>query len=139
MARAVARLVIAAVLVVSVLLVDPRPGWCPFDNPTPSSDITIPYIQPEATPTPETGPSPTPEATPDRGGQPTSTQKKPRRGVRETWRPHWSTLLGLALVTLVLLFLPAVWMRTVFRRFDLPPELEPQTGAWARAKRKQSQ
>lgn len=129
-------------LLVSALLVGARPGWCGFDNPTPGSEITVPVVQPEATPEatppPEVAPPPTPQATPDRVGQPSSPQKKPRRGVREAWRPHWSTLLGLALVALVLLLVPAVWMRMVFRRFDLPPELEPHTGAFARVKRKQS-
>ena len=140
MARAVARLTATVFLLVSVLLVDPRPGWCPFANPAPGGEVAAPAIPTGVTPTPESTPPPEAQETPSAERpvvHPRPPQKR-QRPARVAWKPHWLTLIGLALAALLLLLLPAAWMRTVFRRFDLPDELQPQTGAFTRSKRKQA-
>lgn len=141
MARAVGRLLVSLVFLISILAADARPGWCPFAQPTPESEISVPYVAPETPATPEAplqtlpddaSPPPAPSPPPS-----SSTGPKRPRAVREQWKPHWFSLVMLGLMALLLLLAPTLWMRVVYRRFDLPPELEPQTGAWSRIRRKQ--
>lgn len=136
MARAVIRLLLTAGFVASVLLGDIRPGWCPFVDPTPGQEITAPHVPPAVAPTP----TPTPPSFPrhTEAERSFATPRSPKPIASEPWRPSLATVLGLGTAVLLVLLLPAVWMRMVFRRFDLPPELEPHTGAFARVKRKQS-
>lgn len=128
---------LALALFLALLVADARPGWCPFAPQTPGQEVTVPELPPV-----ETSPTPDPSLGEKRdGGRPAATPTpRPRKPVhRESWHPSLLSTVGISLLGLILLYVPSLWMRKVFRQFDLPPELQPRTGAWSREQRKKTQ